>query len=59
MAIHFQSFEIDAFRGIRNFNIPSLNHVNILVGDNNAGKTSVMEMICALISPFSLFLSIL
>ena len=54
MAIHFQSFEIDAFRGIRNFNIPSLNHVNILVGDNNCGKTSILEAMMLLRAPTNL-----
>jgi len=34
---------IERFRGISNLKIDNLNHVNIFVGDNNCGKTSVME----------------
>lgn len=34
---------VDSFRGIKNLKIDNLNHVNLFVGDNNCGKTSVME----------------
>lgn len=34
---------IEGFRGINNLKIDSLNRVNLFVGDNNCGKTSVME----------------
>lgn len=34
---------VECFRGIRNLKIDKLNHMNILVGDNNCGKTSVLE----------------
>jgi len=37
------TFSIDAFRGIKNLNIDRLNRVNLFVGDNNCGKTSLME----------------
>lgn len=34
---------IERFRGIHNLQIDFLNHINLLVGDNNCGKTSVLE----------------
>ncbi len=34
---------IEKFRGIHNLKIDNLNHINLFVGDNNCGKTSVME----------------
>lgn len=36
---------IDNFRGIRDLNIEHLTSINVIVGDNNCGKTSVMEAI--------------
>lgn len=36
---------IERFRGIRNLKIDNLNHVNLIVGDNNCGKTSVLEAV--------------
>lgn len=43
MAIHMKSFQVDGFRGIRNLKVNDLNHINIIAGDNNSGKTSVLE----------------
>lgn len=54
MAIILNSLHVDCYRGIKALELDEFNHVNILVGDNNAGKTSVMEMICALQAPLSL-----
>lgn len=34
---------VERFRGIKNLKIDYLNRVNLVVGDNNCGKTSVME----------------
>lgn len=34
---------VERFRGINNLKINNLNRVNLFVGDNNCGKTSVME----------------
>lgn len=39
----FSKLIIERFRGIRNLKIDNLNLVNIIVGDNNCGKTSVLE----------------
>lgn len=45
MAIHLQEFDIHQFRGIHNLELKDLNHINIITGDNNTGKTSVLENI--------------
>ena len=34
---------VEKFRGINNLKIDNLNRINLFVGDNNCGKTSVME----------------
>lgn len=54
MAIILKNLYVDCYRGINQLRLEDFNHVNIFVGDNNAGKTSVMEMICALRAPQSL-----
>ena len=36
---------VEKFRGINNLKIDNLNHINLFVGDNNCGKTSVMEAV--------------
>ncbi len=54
MAIILKNLHVDCYRGISQLELEDFNHVNILVGDNNAGKTSVMEMICALQAPLSI-----
>jgi hypothetical protein len=39
----FQSVKIDGYRGFANFEMSALGRVNLLVGKNNSGKTSVLE----------------
>lgn len=51
MAIHFEKMHIRAFKGIQDLEISSLNHINILTGDNNCGKTSVLEAIQLMRNP--------
>lgn len=34
---------IEQFRGINDLKIDKLNRINLIVGDNNCGKTSVLE----------------
>ena len=51
MATHIESLEISAYRGIKNLEIDGLSDVNIFVGDNNTGKTSVLEAIQFLCAP--------
>jgi hypothetical protein len=38
-----RSFEVEGFRAIRHLRLPDLNRVNLFVGKNNAGKTSLLE----------------
>lgn len=46
-----QHIEIDGFRGFDNFTLPKLGRVNVLVGGNNSGKTSLLEAIALLCAP--------
>lgn len=43
--------EIDGFRGLRQLELGPLGRVNVLVGGNNSGKTSVLEAISILAKP--------
>lgn len=36
---------VEKFRGINNLKIDNLNQINLFVGDNNCGKTSIMEAV--------------
>ena len=45
MAVHIERLEIAKFKGILDLNIKDLNHINIIAGDNNVGKTSILEAI--------------
>ena len=49
-----QNLSIGQYRGIKSLVINNLNNVNIIVGDNNSGKTSLLETIYLLRSPHSL-----
>lgn len=51
MAIHIESLQIEQFRGIRQLTVPQLNHINLIAGDNNCGKTSFLEALLLLRSP--------
>ncbi len=46
-----QTLRIDHFRGIKNLSVSSLSRINLIVGDNNSGKTSVLEALELLRSP--------
>lgn len=50
-ALSFTQIEIDGFRGLRSLNLDGLGRVNILVGRNNSGKTSVLEALSILCQP--------
>jgi hypothetical protein len=39
------SFEVEGYRGIRHLQLPELGRVNLFVGKNNAGKTSLLEAV--------------
>ena len=51
MAIHVKNVTIEAYRGISNLKLDNLNHINVLTGDNNSGKTCVMEVLSYIESP--------
>ena len=38
-------FTIEAYRGLKNLELKDLKKVNIFVGPNNCGKTSILESI--------------
>jgi len=40
-----QSLKIEGFRGFQSFEIANLGRINLLVGKNNSGKTSILEAI--------------
>ncbi len=40
-----RAFGVEQFRGIKGLRVDNLNRINIIVGDNNCGKTSVLEAI--------------
>ncbi|HHV11081.1 MAG TPA: AAA family ATPase [Clostridiales bacterium] len=51
MAVHMESLKIGHFRGIHHLTVENLNHINIIAGDNNSGKTSVLEALLLLRNP--------
>lgn len=51
MEKHIQEFNISAYKGIHNLELKNLNMINILTGDNNSGKTSVLELFSTLDNP--------
>jgi AAA15 family ATPase/GTPase len=51
MAIYIENLNIDRFRGIYSLALDNLNHLNIIAGDNNSGKTSVLEAILLMQNP--------
>ena len=51
MINHIEQLEISSYRGIQCLSLPDLGDVNIFVGDNNTGKTSVLEAIQFLCAP--------
>ena len=51
MSRHIKELLIENYRGITNLKLDSLNHINIFTGNNNSGKTSVLEVIYTLRNP--------
>ncbi len=49
--LSFTNIGIDGFRGLRKLELTDLGRVNILVGSNNSGKTSVLEALSILCQP--------
>lgn len=53
MAELIKKIDIKSFRGIRNLQLEELMPINILTGDNNCGKTSVLEILESYSEPYS------
>lgn len=53
--IHISSLNIETYRGIKNLKLDGFTGINILTGDNNCGKTSVLELLRTLNNPVSLY----
>lgn len=51
MAIHIKNFNIQSYRGIQNLTLENLNSINILTGNNNSGKTSILEILSTVDNP--------
>jgi len=51
--LSFTKVEVDGFRGLRSLKLDDLGRVNIFVGDNNSGKTSVLEALSILCQPYN------
>lgn len=49
----FDNVTIDGFRGLRHLELNDLGLVNLLVGENNSGKTSVLEAMSILCDPYN------
>lgn len=54
MARHIKKLYIESFRGIHQLTLRDFNHINILTGDNNSGKTSVLELLKTVDNPHNL-----
>ena len=44
------SIEINQFRGIKQLTVSDFSNINLIVGDNNSGKTTFLEAIQLLLS---------
>ncbi len=49
--MHVQEYTIHSYRGIHELTLSGLNRINILTGDNNSGKTSVLELLATIDNP--------
>src|SRR5438128_6111561 len=49
---HIDEFTIHAFRGLRDVKLEGLGQINLLVGANNSGKTSVLEALAIFCDSF-------
>jgi predicted ATP-dependent endonuclease of OLD family len=50
-----QNLQINSFRGLKRLNLSDLGWVNILVGKNNSGKTTILEAISIACNPLDPF----
>lgn len=56
---HISDIYIRSFRGINNLELKDIKLINILTGDNNGGKTSVLEIIQSIKNPSVLIMMIM
>ena len=54
MAIHIRELTIDQFKGLKNISLRKLGDINVILGDNNVGKTSILELLLCAHEPASL-----
>ncbi|MGL5330449.1 MAG: AAA family ATPase [Peptostreptococcaceae bacterium] len=52
MPNHVKSLDIHNFKGIKDLNIKDMKSINIFVGDNNTGKTTILEVMNLFERPF-------
>jgi AAA domain len=52
-ALPYSSFHVQDFRGIRELTVEPLPRVNLIIGENNAGKTALLEAIFVHSAPFN------
>ncbi|SCX34549.1 AAA family ATPase [Agrobacterium rosae] len=50
--LYIDSFNVGAFRGLTEVRLENLSRINLLVGSNNAGKTSILEAIAVHFNAF-------
>lgn len=50
-SLPFTEFTADGFRGLRSLEVKDLRGINVFVGGNNSGKTSVLETLALLSNP--------
>lgn len=51
MAIHIKEFNADNYRGIKDLSLKNLSDINIIVGNNNSGKSSLLESLLLISAP--------
>ncbi len=49
----FHDYHINRFRGLRDVSLKDCRVVNLLVGENNCGKNSILETMVLVCEPFS------
>ena len=55
MPTHIKEIKIESYRGLKGMSISDLGDINILLGNNNCGKTSVLEVLSTLDAPLDFY----
>ena len=50
-ALMLESLDIENFKRFKKLQIPELKRVNLIAGENNTGKTGILEAICFCLTP--------